>query len=101
MPDDVRELPARDDSLSRFLGGSPLAVLLRLVLLSVLVGVVLAAIGFDPWNILYSIRRLFDWIYNLGFDAINGLWRYFLLGAVIVVPIWLISRLFNAQPPRR
>ncbi len=64
MPDDVRELPARDDSLSRFLGGSPLAVLLRLVLLSVLVGVVLAAIGFDPWNIVSSIRRLFEWIYK-------------------------------------
>lgn len=101
MQNDARELPAKDDNLSRFLGGSPLAVFLRLALLSVLVGVVLAAIGFDPWNILYSIRRLFDWIYNLGFDAINGLWRYFLLGAVIVVPIWLISRLFNAQPPRR
>lgn len=101
MQNDARELPAKDDGLSRFLGGSPLAVLLRLVLLSVLVGVVLAAIGFDPWNILYSIRRLFDWIYNLGFDAINGLWRYFLLGAVIVVPIWLIARLFNTQSPRR
>jgi hypothetical protein len=46
MPDDVKELPARnDDALSRFLGGSPLSVLLRLVLLSLLVGVVLAAIG--------------------------------------------------------
>ncbi len=98
MPDDARELPARDnDGLSRFLGGSPLTVALRLVLLSVLVGIVLAAIGFDPWNIVASIRRLFEWIWNLGFDAINSLWRYFLLGAVIVVPIWLISRLFGAQ----
>ncbi len=100
MPDDVKELPARNgDALSRFLGGSPLAVLLRLVLLSLLVGVVLAAIGFDPWNIVYSIRRLIDWIWNLGFDAINGLWRYFLLGAVIVIPVWLISRLFNTRKP--
>ncbi len=100
MPDDVRELPARnDDTLSRFLGGSPLAVLVRLVLLSLLVGVVLAAVGFDPWNIIYSIRRLIDWICNLGFDAINGLCRYFLLGAVIVIPIWLISRLFNTRKP--
>jgi hypothetical protein len=98
MPDDARELPARDnDGLSRFLGGSPLTVALRLVLLSVLVGIVLAAIGLDPWNIVTSIRRLFEWIWNLGFDAINSLWRYFLLGAVIVVPIWLISRLFGAQ----
>ncbi|EGP09129.1 DUF6460 domain-containing protein [Afipia clevelandensis] len=101
MPDEVKELPARnDDALSRFLGGSPLSVLLRLVLLSLLVGVVLAAIGFDPWNIVYSIRRLIDWVWNLGFDFVNGVWRYFLLGAVIVIPIWLISRLFSSQRPR-
>ena len=94
MPNDTRELPGSNDGLYRFLGGSPLTVAFRLILLSILVGVVLAAIGFDPWNIVNSIRRLFNWIYNLGFDAINGLWRYVLLGAVIVVPIWLISRLF-------
>lgn len=90
-------LPASHDGLSRFLGGSPLAVLGRLVLLSILVGVVLAAIGFDPWNIVTSIRRLFQWIYDFGYDAISGLWRYFLLGAVIVVPIWFISRLFSSS----
>jgi hypothetical protein len=101
MPDDVREMPVRnDDGLSRFLGGSPAMVLVRLVLLSLLVGVVLAAIGLDPWNIVESIRRLAEWLWNLGFDAISGLWRYFLLGAVIVIPIWLISRLFNAGRPR-
>ena len=100
MPNDTRELPAAHDGLTRFLGGSPLAVAFRLILLSVLVGVVLAAIGFDPWNIVSSIRRLFNWIYDLGFDAINGLWRYFLLGAVIVIPIWLISRLFGAPRGR-
>lgn len=100
MQDEARELPARDDQMSRFLGGSPLGVLLRLVLMSVLVGVVLATIGLDPWNIIASIRRLIDWVWNLGFDAINTLWRYFLLGAVIVIPIWLISRLFNAGGPR-
>jgi uncharacterized protein DUF6460 len=97
MPETTRELPARNDGLYRFLGGSPVAVALRLILLSVLVGVVLAMIGFDPWNIVYSIRRLFQWIYNLGFDAINGLWRYFLLGAVIVIPIWLLSRMFGSN----
>jgi hypothetical protein len=100
MPDDVRELPAAPtDSLSRFLGGTPLSVAVRLALLSVLVGVVLSAIGFDPWNIIESIRRLFIGIWNLGFDAINWVWRYFLLGAVIVVPIWLIARLMNT--PKR
>jgi hypothetical protein len=94
-----RGLPRRD-SLSRFLGGSPLAVAFRLILLSILVGVVLAAIGFDPWNIVSSIRLLFRRIWDLGFDAINGLWRYFLLGAVIVIPVWLISRMLGAPRGR-
>ena len=75
------------------------AVAFRLILLSILVGVVLAAIGFDPWNILSSIRLLFQRLWDLGFDAINWLWRYFLLGAVIVIPLWLLSRMFGA--PRR
>jgi hypothetical protein len=100
MPNDTRELPANHDGLSRFLGGSPLTVALRLVLLSILVGVVLAAVGFDPWNILHSIRLLFQRIWDLGFDAVNGLWRYFLLGAVIVIPIWLLSRMFGAPRER-
>jgi hypothetical protein len=100
MPNDTRELPATNDGLHRFLGGSPIAVAFRLILLSILAGVVLAAIGFDPWNIVYSIRLLFQRIWDLGFDAINGLWRYFLLGAVIVIPIWLLSRLFSSPRPR-
>jgi hypothetical protein len=100
MRDDIRDLPANNDGLTRFLGGSPLAVLFRLVLMSILVGVVLAAIGLDPWNILSSIRLLFQRVWDLGFDAISGLWRYFLLGAVIVIPIWLLTRLFNTPRGR-
>ena len=95
-----RECRPAHDGLNRFLGGSPLAVAFRLILLSILVGVVLAAIGFDPWNILHSIRLLFQRLWDLGFDAVNWLWRYFLLGAVIVIPIWLLSRLFGAPRSR-
>jgi Family of unknown function (DUF6460) len=100
MPNDIRELPAASAGIYRFLGGSPLSVAFRLILLSILVGVVLAAIGFDPWDIVNSIRLLFRRIWDLGFDAINGLWRYFLLGAVIVFPIWFLSRLLSAPRGR-
>jgi hypothetical protein len=100
MPNDTRELPANNDTLHRFLGGSPLSVAFRLILLSVLVGVVLATVGFDPWNILHSIQMLFQRIWDLGFDTVNWLWRYFLLGAVIVIPIWLLMRLFGAPRGR-
>jgi Family of unknown function (DUF6460) len=102
MTNDTKELPASRpaDGLNRFLGGSPLAVAFRLILLSILVGVVLAAIGFDPYNIIRSIQLLFQRIWNLGFDVVNWLWRYFLLGAVIVVPIFLLSRAFGSPRGR-
>jgi hypothetical protein len=83
-------------SIDRFFGGTPLWVVVRLILLSIVVGVLLTALGLDPWNIVESIERLIRWIYNLGWDAVTWLWRYFVLGAVLVVPIWLIVRLFNS-----
>ncbi len=73
----------------------------RLVLLSILVGVILAAIGLDPWNIVESVRRLVEHVWNMGFDAVRWLWQYFLLGAVIVVPIWLLVRLAKAPRGQR
>jgi hypothetical protein len=39
-------------------------------------------------------------IWDMGFDAVRGLWRYLLLGAAIVVPIWLIVRLTRAAKGR-
>ena len=88
------------NSLNRFLGGSPLAVLGKLILLSILIGVVLSAIGLDPWNIVSSIERLIRTVWNMGFDAVKWLWQYFLLGAVLVIPIWLIMRLVRAPKGR-
>lgn len=85
-----------NDGLTRAMGGSPVAVIFRLILLSILVGVVLSVLGLNPWNIVESIRELIRSIWNMGFDAIEWLLRYFLLGAVIVVPVWLIIRVVNA-----
>ena len=85
--------------VSRFFGGPPLAVLLRLVLLCVLVGIILHALGFDPGNIIESIRRMIEGVWNMGFDAVRWLWRYFLLGAIVVIPIWLILRFMRSPRP--
>jgi hypothetical protein len=88
------------NGITRFLGGPPLAVLFKLVLLSILIGVVLSALGLDPWNIVASVRRLVLNIWDMGFDAVRWLWQYFLLGAVLVIPIWLILRLIRAPKGR-
>jgi len=85
-----------DNTTTRILGGSPLAVLGRLILVSILVGVILSALGLDPFDIVHSVERLIRSIWDMGFDAVRWVWRYFLLGAVIVIPIWIIARLANA-----
>jgi hypothetical protein len=88
------------EGITRFFGGPPLTVLFKLVLLSILIGVVLSALGLDPWNIVDSVRRLLRNIWDMGFDAVRWLWQYFLLGAVLVIPIWLILRLVRAPKGR-
>jgi hypothetical protein len=80
---------------TRVFGGSPLGVLVRLILASILVGVILSALGLDPFDIVRSVEQLIRSVWNMGFDAFRWLWRYFLLGAVIVIPIWIIMRLVN------
>jgi Family of unknown function (DUF6460) len=89
-----------DNVVSRFLGGSPLSVAFRLILLSVVVGVILSAVGLDPWNILHSVEQLARAIWDMGFDAVRWVWRYFLLGAVLVIPIWLLMRLARGSGGR-
>lgn len=81
--------------MERFFGGSPALVLIRLAILSLIVGIVLAALGFSPFDLLDSLRRLAARIYDMGFAAIEKSLRYFLLGAVIVFPVWLVMRVFK------
>src|ERR1700690_265371 len=88
--------PMSNDTVTKVFGGAPPPGLGRRILVSLLVGVLLAALGLDPFHISSSVERLIRSIWNMGFDAFRWLWRYFLLGAVIVIPIWIIMRVVNA-----
>jgi hypothetical protein len=81
--------------MERFFGGNPALVLTRLMILSLIVGVVLAALGFSPFELIESLQRLVERIYDMGFAAIEKAFRYFLLGAMIVLPVWLVMRLLK------
>jgi len=85
-----------NERVSRFLGGSPLRVLVQLLLLSLLVGVVMAALGIEPFDLVRWFVRTFERIVDMGFGAVEQVLRYLLLGAAVVIPIWLILRLLNA-----
>jgi hypothetical protein len=82
-------------ALTRFLGDSPLKVLLKLIVVSFLVGVVMSAFGWSPFDIIERIRDFVIGLWNMGFSAIDRFFGYFLLGAAVVIPAFLILRLFS------
>ncbi len=81
--------------MERWLGGNPLGVALRLIILSIVVGIVLSAMGITPDNVFYKLQILIKRIYDLGFGAIDWVIGYFIIGAIVVIPIWLIVRLVS------
>lgn len=81
--------------MERWLGGSPIGVAIRLIILSIVVGIVLSAMGITPDNVFYKLQILIKRLYELGFGAIDWLIGYFVIGAIIVIPIWLIIRLMS------
>jgi Domain of unknown function (DUF6460) len=83
------------DTFSRFLGGSPGKVVIQLIAMSFIVGIILSVLGVSPYDILNGLERLFWRIYNMGFGTVEWIFRYFLLGAVIVIPVWLLMRLMR------
>ena len=86
--------------VTRFLGGLPVAVFFRLLFASMLVGAFLVWLDISPFQIFENLRRLADYIWSLGFDAVREIGHYILAGAVIVVPVWLILRLMSFRGPR-
>jgi hypothetical protein len=88
------------DSLTRFFGGSPARVLAQLIVLSLVLGIVLSALGVSPFDIVNGLRRLVERVWEAGFDTLVWAWRYFLLGAVIVFPVWLIARIVRTNRTR-
>jgi len=81
-----------------FLGGHPLAVVVRLAILSLVVGIVLSFFGVTPRNFFYVLDDFARRIYDLGFGAVEWVFQYLILGAMLVVPIWLILRVLRARP---
>ena len=81
---------------NQIFGGNPLSVVIRLIVLSIVVGVVLSALGITPQNLFYHLNILARRLYDMGFGAIEWVLGYLVLGAMVVVPVWFLSRLFGS-----
>jgi hypothetical protein len=80
---------------NRFFGGNPVGVIVRLVVLSIIVGIVMSALDIRPETLLYHVQMMIHRISMLGFGVFESAFAYFILGAVVVVPIWVIARLLG------
>ena len=89
-----------DTPLTRFLGGTPVNVALRLFLLSVVVGALLMWLDIEPADIVRETLHFVQRIWAMGFHAFRDLGAYLLAGAMIVVPVWLFLRLVNMRGSR-
>lgn len=83
--------------MNRFLGGSPGSVLAKLLFLSLLVGAFMAFLDITPIGL---IEGVFNWIrsmLDLSLETVKEIGLWIVYGAVIVVPLWFIVRLFDRR----
>jgi hypothetical protein len=84
----------------QFFGDSVVGTLIRLVLLSIVVGIIFSALGITPFNLIDRLNHLIRNLMELSADTLRWALGYFLLGAVIVFPIWFVLRLFGRRRDR-
>lgn len=74
---------------------NPIATILKLLVLSLIVGLILHWLDLTPLDLIENLgenaRAFFAWLRSFMGWAVD----YVLVGAMIVVPIWLIMLLVN------
>lgn len=86
---------------NRIFGGNPFLVIVRLVVISIIVGIVMSALNIRPENLVYHLQLIIRRISELGLGIFENAFGYLALGAVVVVPIWLVMRLLGATRRER
>lgn len=95
--DEVRPAPRARDTLTDFLGDTPGRTVVKLLVLSLIVGIIMSAIGFMPIDVWYAFTGFVERLLNLGFDAFGRFGEYLLYGAMVVVPVFLFLRLMKTR----
>jgi len=85
------------DGINRFLGDTPGRTLVKLIVVSLIVGFVMSVFGLDPMDLLEGIRFFIIDLWYTGFDALGRVGQYLLIGATIVIPAFILLRLFASR----
>ena len=74
-----------ENEFSRFLGGSPGTVLLRLIVMSLIVGAAMGFLNLAARNLLEELRQFIENIWAGGLESLRTLVLYVAYGAIVVV----------------
>lgn len=83
------------DRFNRLLGDTPGRTAVKLLILSLVVGFVMSMIGLSPWDLVRFINDGIRELWRSGFRALGRVGDYLLVGAMIVVPVFVILRILN------
>ncbi|MFC3694850.1 DUF6460 domain-containing protein [Chenggangzhangella methanolivorans] len=82
-------------TMTRIFGGSPLGVLIRLALLCVIVGLILDQLDLNAFELFRWVADEIENLIRNSADVLRLIGRYFLIGAAVVIPIWIVMRVLN------
>lgn len=91
----MSEIETRRTAMERVLGGSPLGVVVRLLITSLVVGLILRVLDVTPADVFGWVQARIADISNLGLETFREIGGIVLVGAVVVVPIWLALRVLR------
>lgn len=85
------------NSLHRFLGETLGRIILKLLIISFIVGIVMNFLGWTPESLVQKIIKFFKSLWETGFITLSNLSYVTMMGAIIVVPIFLILRILDKK----
>lgn len=95
MTEDLRPDPR--SGLERFLGDRPMALFVRLLLISLFVGFLMTMFGFDAADLVRGATEAIRDVLRDGGGIFRQLGGYVMTGAAIVIPVWIVLRLLRAR----
>lgn len=80
---------------NNFLGDTLSRTIIKLLVISILVGMVMSVFGIAPLDIVYGVRDFLVNLWNQGWAALGRFGDWLILGASIVVPVFIILRVLS------
>ena len=74
---------------------SALSTIIKLAIVSLLVGFALVFFGIEPADLVKGLGGTVVSIYELVLEFLRSSMKYVLIGAIVVVPVWLVFYLIG------